>query len=58
MKVNLQVIIQFCPQNTEGPLLLSPDLSNEARGTRAPCIMWAVKTHKKCWKQRSKHLSM
>lgn len=30
MKVNLQVIIQFCPQNTEGPLLLSPDLSNEA----------------------------
>lgn len=33
MKLNLQVIIQSCPQNTEGPLLLSPDLSNEARVT-------------------------
>lgn len=42
MKVNPQVIIQFCPQNTEGPLLLSLHHSDEAKRTIAACIMWKV----------------
>lgn len=35
MKINPQVIIQFCPQNTDGPLLPSAHSSEEVESVRA-----------------------